>query len=134
MIDYINPPNCPLSLQLTASIELKIHYIPSVNLRSNRDLEGMKKCKKPRCFCCSFVTEGTKLKSSHSKYTANISSISNCKSANIVFCITCSKHWWNQMLLKERFGQHIGYVKSSSFYSKLKIQWVPINMGIHRRY
>ena len=95
--------------------------LPSVNPRSSRHLEGMKKCNKPRCSCCSFVTEGTKLKSSHSTYTANISSRSNCESSNIVYCITCSKPSCGlqyigetKRSLKERFGQHIGYVRSQN--------------------
>ena len=88
------------------------------NQRSSRHLKGMKKCLQPSCACCPFVSEGTKLKSNNSQYTANISSRTTCESKNIVYCITCTKPSCGAQYvgetkrsLKDRFSQHIGYVR-----------------------
>jgi hypothetical protein len=79
----------------------------------------LKKCLKPRCSTCSFVSEHSVVKSSASNFSLNVNKPVTCDSCNIVYCITCTKPQCKLIQyigetgrrLKDRFSQHIGYVK-----------------------
>lgn len=113
MVAYRQPRSASLRARLVKT------KLPS---RKQRTLPGLKKCQQPRCNTCSYIQEGKKVVSSNNKKIyINLQESVTCESKNVVYCISCDKAACNfvqyigetQAKLKVRFGQHLGYVRST---------------------
>ena len=73
----------------------------------------MNKCR--GCPICPFVKQGKIVRAAATSYIAEITQELNCKTKNLVYCITCKK-CPNQYIgetdrsLQDRFSEHRGYV------------------------
>ena len=93
------------------AIRSKVPPLPTA--RPKRELPGMKTCR--GCPICPFVKTGKTIKATASKYIAEISKQLDCKSRNIIYCITCKKCKMQYIgetdrSLQDRFSEHKGYV------------------------
>jgi peptide-methionine (R)-S-oxide reductase len=88
--------------------------------REQRILKGMKKCNIPKCNTCPFIHETQSVISSASDFSVQVKKPLNCNSSNVVYCISCDKSSCDYVQyigesgrkFKDRFSEHIGYVKS----------------------
>ena len=84
-----------------------------VNQRPKREVLGMKKCL--NCPICPFVHPGHSVKSTANNFTVDINTAVNCKTKNMIYCISCrrcSEQYIGESdrSLQERFSEHRGYV------------------------
>ena len=91
---------------------------PKTNLREKRKQPGCKKCNK--CSICPYMSNCKVVKSSATSFNAEIKQEVNCLTRNVVYCITCKKCNMQyvgetERVAKERFREHIGYVKNQQF-------------------
>ena len=92
-------------------IRAKVPPLPP--LRPKRSLPGMNKCR--GCPICPFIQQGKKIRATATSFIAEITQELNCKTKNLVYCITCRK-CSNQYIgetdrsLQDRFSEHRGYV------------------------
>ena len=75
----------------------------------------MKKCN--NCSICPFIDACSNVKSTSNNFTSDINTSVNCKSKNIIYCITCIKCRMqyvgeSERSLQDRFSEHLGYVKN----------------------
>ena len=89
------------------------------NCRPRRRISGMKKCDN-QCHACPYILEVNKV-TSHENFSWKINKQFTCNTSNIVYMIICNKQNCNQQYigeskrkLKERFGEHKGYIRSSN--------------------
>lgn len=88
--------------------------------KQKRVIVGMKKCNKPKCSTCPFVTESKIVFSSANDFSINLKHAVSCETSNLVYVITCNRKECKYVQyigetgkkLKERFSQHLQYVKS----------------------
>ena len=115
LVSYRKPPNNSLRDLLVKS------KIPQN--RNNRVKTGNKKCNKPACNTCPFFTEDTTVKSSKNNFSVPVKKLVNCETKNVIYVITCSKQKCKfvqyigetSRRLKDRFSQHLNYVKKADF-------------------
>ena len=79
----------------------------------------MKKCN--NCNICPFVQNTKFVKSTATGDNVEINKEVNCKTKNIIYCITCKKCkiqyiGESERTVKERFSEHLGYVNNANFY------------------
>ena len=108
LVAYRRPPNLKEKL-----IRAKI---PPPYSRPKRKTPGMTKCLYS-CQTCPYVNTGRLIKAAASNYNHEIECSANCKTSNIVYCLTCNKCkeqyvGETEKSLGVRFGQHKGYVRN----------------------
>lgn len=91
--------------------------LPPAYTRPKRKTPGMSKCKFS-CQTCPYVNPGKHIKANGSSYNHEIECSANCKTSNIVYCLSCSKCkeqyvGETEKSLGVRFGQHKGYVRNN---------------------
>ena len=88
-------------------------------LHEKRTKKGFKKCNKPNCNTCPFVSNQSVVKSSATNFTLVINQPVDCESENVIYCISCNKSSCKfvqyvgetKRPLKKRFSDHCYYVK-----------------------
>ena len=106
LVAYKRPPNIKDKV-------IRAKVPPMAPRRPVRTQPGMKKCND--CNICPFIYTCSTIKSTSNNLTVDINTSVNCKSTNIVYCITCIKCKMqyvgeSERSLKERFNEHRGYV------------------------
>ena len=87
------------------------------NLRDKKSQKsGMKSCGL-NCPTCPYIEPGTVIQSSNTSKKIEIIGTFNCKTRNVVYCITCKKcklRYIGQTTRSsdERMRQHIGYIRN----------------------
>ena len=81
--------------------------------RPTRNVPGMGKCN--NCPICPFVKIGKYVKATSNNTTIEINTSVNCKTTNIIYCISCLKCrvqyvGETERSLQERFSEHKAYV------------------------
>ena len=106
LVAYKLPPNIKDKL-------IRAKVPPETSKRQSRNTQGMKRCNK--CPICPFVQNCKSVKSTTPNTHVDINTSVNCKSANIIYCISCTKCRMqyigeSERSLQERFSEHRGYV------------------------
>ena len=106
LVAYKRPPNIKDKV-------IRAKVPPETPKRQSRSIQGMKKCNK--CPICPFVQNGKSVKATATNTQVDINTSVNCKSANIIYCISCTKCrvqyiGESERSLQERFSEHRGYV------------------------
>ena len=109
LIAYKRPPNIKDKI-----VRAKIP--PLAPRRPDRVVLGMKKCNK--CLICPFVQTCKNVKATSNNTTVDINASVNCKTTNIIYCITCQKCKMqyigeSERSIQERFSEHKTYVASN---------------------
>ena len=105
MVTYRRPPNLRDKL-----IPARIPDPPSI--RPKRLIPGMKPCGF-NCPTSPYIEPGTVIESSYTSKKIEINGTFNCKTRNVVYCITCEKcklQYIGQQ--DERVREHIGYIRN----------------------
>ena len=95
---------------------VKARVPPPYTRSSARIQAGYKKCTNISCMTCPYAIPGKNVKSFATKLNVEVNAPVNCFSNHIVYCISCI-HCGQQYIgeshrsLKERFGEHRGYVR-----------------------
>ena len=106
---YRRPPNLRDKL-----IRTRIPDPP--RLRPKRLIPGMKPCGL-NCPTCPYIEPGTVIQSSNTSKKIEINGTFNCKTRNVVYCITCEQcklQYIGQTTrsLDERVREHIGSIRN----------------------
>ena len=111
MVAYKQPPTALRNLLVKTKLQV----------RNQRKIPGLKKCRKDRCNTCPLVEESTVVTSSVDKnIKVFLNSPITCESNNVIYCIFCNKQGCNKIQyigetereLKVRIREHIGYVNN----------------------
>ena len=85
--------------------------------RPRRVVHGMSRCGKANCQTCPYVQPGKTFQATATHYKVDLNAQLDCNSKNICYAISCDVPRCGQQYigqtsksLKERFGQHLGYV------------------------
>ena len=89
---------------------------PKLNVRPERKIPGMKKCKKG-CHLCPYILEEKIIKTD--SFTWKINKTMNCETDNVVYMIKCQKCnncyiGETERMLKERISEHKGYIRNNN--------------------
>ena len=108
LVAYRRPPNIKDKI-------VRAKVPPLAPRRPTRIKPGMKKCN--NCSICPFIDACSNVKSTSNNFTSDINTSVNCKSKNIIYCITCIKCRMqyvgeSERSLQDRFSEHLGYVKN----------------------
>ena len=109
LVAYKRPPNIKDKL-------IRAKVPPETQRRPSRTIPGMKRCNK--CPICPFVQDCKSVKATSTNTQVDINTSVNCKSENIIYCISCKKCrvqyiGESERSLQERFSEHRGYVTNN---------------------
>jgi len=113
MVAYRQPKNSSLRQLLVKS------KLPE---REKRLVKGMKRCNQQGCNTCPLVREAKTVYSSTNNYNVEIKEPVTCETQNVVYIITCNRKECKYIQyigetskkLKQRFNQHLAYVRSTN--------------------
>jgi len=113
MVAYRQPKNSSLRQLLVKS------KLPE---REQRLIKGMKRCNQQGCNTCPLVREAKTVYSSTNNYNVEIKEPVTCETQNVVYIITCNRKECKYIQyigetgkkLKQRFNQHLAYVRSTN--------------------
>lgn len=109
MVAYKQPPTALRNLLVKTKLQV----------RDQRVIPGLRKCRKARCYTCPLLEESTVVTSSVDKnIKVFLSSPVTCESSNVIYCIFCNKQGCDKIMyigeterqLKVRIREHISYV------------------------
>ena len=117
---FPNPPLVAYRRQKTTGDKIIRAKLPGPAIRPQRQLPGMKKCRKAgrECTICPWVKEGKVATSRASTYRKEIETSLNCQSRNLLYLIECRKCGLQYVgetdrSVQERFSEHKGYVNNN---------------------
>ena len=93
--------------------------LPSTKLtQSKRIQNGLKKCNKPRCKICPYISEGRTVGSKNTTAEAILSNVVTCDTTYVVYVISCCKCGAQYIgetkrALKKRISEHISYIEKN---------------------
>ena len=89
--------------------------LPKPSTKPTRVVKSMKPCN--RCVTCPYISKGSTVKSTASKFKVDINTAATCQTSNVVYmigCLKCDKQYIGETnkTINQRFQQHKGYVNN----------------------
>ena len=129
MVAYKQPPTALRNLLVKTKLQV----------RDQRVIPGLRKCRKNRCYTCPLLEESTVVTSSVDKnIKVFLSSPITCESNNVIYCIFCNKQGCDKIMyigeterqLKVRIREHISYVHNLNITTPTGFHFNLPNHGI----